>query len=514
MLSHDPTSPSPSGPPRTGMTPAPHVGGPPMMLMRGPSPPGVMTEITVLKLGVFQLHDKQGFPFANRIELVPNDRAMLMKSEFVSKNSASGYIPFADFFPFSGVPSTATGYTQTGMPTVNLELYLVLLDQSDQSVALEWPIPSHTCSSLRYWGSQQQNHLRRSCGFSNTMTITGNTPFSSGQVKERSNKKKENVYFSSETCSCMKGMIDNGDVTAPGDNGDVTAPGDNGDVTAPGDNGDATAPGDNGDNGDVHSPRDNGDGTAPDDNGDGTAPGDNGDATAPGDNGDVTAPGDNGVHSPGDNGDVTAQVTMVTNGGCAQPQVTIGDVHSPETMVTCTAPGDNGDVAQPQQPGDNGDVHSPRDNGDGTAPDDNGDGTAQVTMVMPQPQVTMVMSQPQVTMVMPQPQVTMVMSQAPDDNGDVQPQVTMVMSQPQVFRTEFLAVTFGYFFLLHHFLFSDQYHTLMAPLPNSVQRLRPHPLPPPPASHQLQPTAYDLRVSPWKSDPEPKVNYDDEQCCL
>ena len=87
-------------------------------------------------------------------ELVPNDRAMLMKSEFVSKNSASGYIPFADFFPFSGVPSTATGYTQTGMPTVNLELYLILLDQSDQSVALEWPIPSHVracwkCASPR-----------------------------------------------------------------------------------------------------------------------------------------------------------------------------------------------------------------------------------------------------------------------------------------------------------------------------------------------------------------------------
>lgn len=140
------------------------------------------------------------------------------------------------FFPFSGVPSTTTGYTQTGMPTVNLELYLILLDQSDQSVALEWPIPSHvracwkcaspritavcisggnvpwqslpvvpkaswrvrcstwdhsqflgatsashTCSSLRYWGSQQQNHLRRSCGFPNTMTTTGNTPFSSGK---------------------------------------------------------------------------------------------------------------------------------------------------------------------------------------------------------------------------------------------------------------------------------------------------------------------------------------------
>lgn len=47
-----------------------------------------------------------------------------------SKNSASGFIPFANFFSLLwSVPSTATGYTQTGMPTVDLELYLILLGQ-------------------------------------------------------------------------------------------------------------------------------------------------------------------------------------------------------------------------------------------------------------------------------------------------------------------------------------------------------------------------------------------------
>ncbi|NXU01074.1 RU1C protein, partial [Buphagus erythrorhynchus] len=37
-----PHFPGESGPPRPGMMPAPHMGGPPMMPMMGPPPPGMM----------------------------------------------------------------------------------------------------------------------------------------------------------------------------------------------------------------------------------------------------------------------------------------------------------------------------------------------------------------------------------------------------------------------------------------------------------------------------------------
>lgn len=47
-----------------------------------------------------------------------------------SKNSASGFIPFANFSPFSGVYLQQLLDThRLGMPTMNLELYLILLGQ-------------------------------------------------------------------------------------------------------------------------------------------------------------------------------------------------------------------------------------------------------------------------------------------------------------------------------------------------------------------------------------------------